>query len=505
MISTTGCSKQHALDALAAASFDTVFAIGLISDGPKDAEGKPIVSPTYILNITSRSEESIRQIWSSPHKPLAEYQTAARAICLSQRWIARTKLGRVFSSIDADFKEDPALLAQMEERIHFEGLLYKLMTKAYEHSDATSVRNQMTIPCGLEDKPCVVFETVCKFCFLGPIRLLGGGSPPPLKYMSWSLQTLLMLEEPSTIQIKLFELCDVAARCGSARKQTFNSLVTHCCALRDNNRANDASTGTLEPNWKTQRERDLAKVEECFEDFLDDHKAQAFTSAFIAPARYYLHHTGHEAGAINVIVHGSNWYLTLVHATLGMPLPLSGHYDDHIVRDSSLVDFWQGLGEKAWSFFSDMQNLGKYSSDSPRLPKGVKFVREEVEVGELPVGHSPGPKACCLGNSAVNPGHGHTPLRKALAIYLERFAHFFRTDLFVRKAYETLNAEIKAGHKGFTSAAQTLYSHYRVEVLNGSGADTLQEHCYQDEYFKELDVARIAKFFSWLGFIKDVE
>jgi len=32
----------------------------------------------------------------------------------------------------------------------------------------------------------------------------------------------------------------------------------------------------------------------------------------------------------------------------------------------------------------------------------------------------------------------------------------------------------------------------------------LLEHCYKDEYFTQLDVTCTAKFFFWLGFIKDV-
>merc|ERR1719240_2605446 len=104
------------------------------------------------------------------------------------------------------------------------------------------------------------------------------------------------------------------------------------------------------------------------EDFLDDHKAQAFTSAFIAPARYYLHHTSHNDGARDMTVHGLNWYLTLVHAALGMPLPLSGHYTDHTVMHSGLVDFWSGLSSEAWYFFSDPAQFGKFFSDVPKLP-----------------------------------------------------------------------------------------------------------------------------------------
>merc|ERR1712224_437626 len=109
----------------------------------------------------------------------------------------------------------------------------------------------------------------------------------------------------------------------------------------------------------------------------------------------------------------------------------------------------------------------------------------------------------CLGNSALNPGHAYAHVRKRLSIYLERFAHFFRIDIFVRKAFETLNSESKPEHMGFGAAVQTLYTRYRLDVLNGSGEDSLLEHCYQDEYFMQLDVSRVAKFFSWLGVVKD--
>merc|ERR1711972_773718 len=99
------------------------------------------------------------------------------------------------------------------------------------------------------------------------------------------------------------------------------------------------------------------------EDFLDDHKMRAFTSAFIAPAKYYLHSTDRKQGAEDMTIHGLNWYLTLVHATIGMPLPLSGHYTDHIVQHSGLVDFWRGLTEPAWEFFSDPEQFGKFFAE----------------------------------------------------------------------------------------------------------------------------------------------
>merc|ERR1739848_283085 len=101
-----------------------------------------------------------------------------------------------------------------------------------------------------------------------------------------------------------------------------------------------------------------------------------------------------------------------------MPLPLPGHYDDHVVPHPGLVDYWKGLKFKAWSFFSDPANFGKYFADLPNLPEDVEFIADgKVEVGELPEGMDPGPKAKCFGNNAVNPGHDHAPMRQKLALY----------------------------------------------------------------------------------------
>jgi len=74
----------------------------------------------------------------------------------------------------------------------------------------------------------------------------------------------------------------------------------------------------------------------------------------------------------------------------------------------------------------------------------------------------------------------------------------------VRKAFETLNSEAKPEHMGFRNAAETLYSRYRSDVLQGLGSESLLEHVY-DEYFTELDVARVGRFFCWLGVVIEQE
>merc|ERR1712194_673508 len=157
--------------------------------------------------------------------------------------------------------------------------------------------------------------------------------------------------------------------------------------------------------------------------------------------------------------HGLSWYLCLIEGALGMLLPMTPNYEDPMGPWAGLVDFWKGLTQEAWSFFSSSDNFGKFFSHLPKVPEGVDFAHIKIKGGELPQGHVPGCKAMHLGNSANHPGFDHTAQREGLAIYLDRFAHFFRRGFFVRKAFETLNTEAKLEHMGFRKAVETLYSH----------------------------------------------
>jgi len=89
-----------------------------------------------------------------------------------------------------------------------------------------------------------------------------------------------------------------------------------------------------------------------------------------------------------------------------------------------------------------------------------------------------------------------------LAVYMDRFAYFFRVEFLAKRMFEVLNSESKPEHAGFRKSCDTLYEYYKVEV--GAVEDTLVEHLY-DEYFIELDVDACAAFFRWFGVIKPAE
>jgi len=184
--------------------------------------------------------------------------------------------------------------------------------------------------------------------------------------------------------------------------------------------------------------------------------------------------------------------LALLHAALGIQTPLLPVYDD--TEAFGVVDFWAGLKDECWQHFSDPAHFGADFEGIAQLKKDG-LVRQSVPQGQLPSGvYSRQPKD--LGNRAVD-GGGAKKIRQALAVYLERFSSFFSRDFFVRKAFETLNAEVKPEHVGWRKACETLFQDYKSEY--GLGEDSLVEHCYRDEYFVDLDVDRVHRFFAWLG------
>jgi hypothetical protein len=137
---------------------------------------------------------------------------------------------------------------------------------------------------------------------------------------------------------------------------------------------------------------------------------------------------------------------------------------------------------------------------------------------QLPHNHSIGSHPKDFGNLAVDPREFQAQQRQGLALYVERFAFFFRAEFFCKRAFEILNSEVKPEHAGFRIASETLYRKYRTEVLllrargvaSDDGdevppAETLVEHCYTDEYFTELDIERVQLFFAWLGVVRAPE
>lgn len=189
-------------------------------------------------------------------------------------------------------------------------------------------------------------------------------------------------------------------------------------------RASDTDLGT--------RNGALLRIYECMEDYLDDHKERAFKSAFIEPARFYFHSVRDSFGRDHVNVHGLNWYLALVHATLGVQVPHLPDYDD--IHTMGICDFWAGLTDECWEHFSCPASFGSdfEGIEGLRCRQARSFIRRRVNSEQLPHGTKTLlPRI--LGNIAVDPAA--VQMRQALAVYPERFAHFFSRNFFCAEVF----------------------------------------------------------------------
>ena len=290
----------------------------------------------HIPTLQRQTSEEIRLVWSRPHnRALPEYKPAFEAMCLESKWLTHTKLERFLRELSDEMKRDSDLMRKCNNPSYFDDVLRQMIAKAYPGCNPTI---QSDILHG-----CNIFQAVKNL-----YNTLGWRQP----YMTAAFRRLQLFENADTVMAKLSEICDRAPRCSSAKRQAFNILIAAAC---DKSKSSGKASIVVAADLDS-KEGALIRFHECIEDYLDDHKERAFKSSFMEPARFYYHAIGDESGRDHVNVHGLNWHLVLLLATMGVQLPLLPELSDPHVM--SVIDFWKGLTPEAWAHFSDFSNFG---------------------------------------------------------------------------------------------------------------------------------------------------
>ncbi|CAE7667183.1 unnamed protein product [Symbiodinium microadriaticum] len=388
------------------------------------------------------------------------------------------------------FSVDISLKSRMSSRKHFKQVLLSVVRRGYGLRDASAAKSQHDSMCdrNLYDALMTLFDNV---------------ENTKRPFLTYAITILDQSAEPDLIVAKLSEVCDRAIRCASARRQAFNTLVTSSFQHMDNPAESKCAANVM-PLSQTVGHLDnpqgaLARLAECFEDYIDDHKEKAFNSSVVQPCRFYFHLIGDNFGKDHVNIHGMNWYLAVLHATLGIQLPVLPQYSD--TDQIGVAPYWERLGHPAWDVFCNPSNFGKDFEGIPELRRCDKDIMLRAEGGE-------GGQLFCglpreVGNEAVNPDEATAAKRKRYALIVNRFAHFFTREFFIRKAIECLNSEIKPEHAGFRRACQTLYRMYRDHWL--IDAETFVEYIYDDDMFTSFNEKRAGRFLAWLGVVKPID
>jgi len=466
--------------------------------------------PSFFLDLISTDRENgddvVQKHWQNVFKPLPAYEKAAQSMCLSSQFLCRTLI------LDQVHAMSKGRLAKLEAREALatddalEKAAVEVIQQGWGLKTASEARVQTDELSGRNLLDCIkdCFNHVQKWqrpYFTLALLALGGAGA-----------------SETVIKTKLAEVCDRSIHCAQMKVTAFNVLVRHAAAAAvntttleseagsssdgDTAKAAPTATGVAKatPTATAATKAALRRVYECMADYVDQHKDSAFRSSFIEPSKYYAHHSKLEKWVEdNVETHAINYYAALLNSTLGVHLPFMPLYWEN--WPETVVDFWSGLEDTCWKQFADPLNfgLGHGTIKCMRDPKG--FISDAgVARAQFPQGKRP-TTALDFANDAVNP-KCPAARTKVIALYLERFAHFFSWEFFLPKAFHHLNSELRPEHHGFRKASETLYQVYRAAYPAVATADNFVEFCFEDDMFTVFSAANVAAFWEWMGLVR---
>jgi len=200
-------------------------------------------------------------------------------------------------------------------------------------------------------------------------------------------------------------------------------------------------------------------------EFIEDSKDLAVKSTFLEPCKMFFRAKDEPVRENQVDVHGSNTYLAILSATLGVQLNRRPYLGDYSI---GCVDFLaNGAPEPlAWSeshFGRDWEGVGelrheegRFGEDGPkplRTPgifDRIEFFSDTFLLQSRTGFVFKGATARDVANAAVNPASSKDK-RLRLARYLEKFASWFSEDFILPRMISRIT-----GDTGRLEALQTL-------------------------------------------------
>ena len=323
----------------------------------------------FFADITRTRSFELRAKWSGTAEPIpAEFAAASAKICVEPAFMASTRALTSLQAIEARFRRDPALHRRMSDRRTFERTVVMVVMRAHGLADEASALAQRDL---LHD--CLICERI------GSLHAQLEWRQP---YLTYALELIGSFDDADALPAKLSEVCDRAERCSSAKRHAFSLLVSRAYELLDRDPAAATEAPAAEPplahgdvgvggmggvgafavGSSADGDGDLstlpdarAHVQRVFAEFLDEYKERAIASSFTEPVRFYFDTLGDTFGRDHVTVHGVNWFLAMLHATLGVQAPFLVDYEDRHVL--GIADVWAAFSEEAWAVFAQPENL----------------------------------------------------------------------------------------------------------------------------------------------------
>lgn len=244
-------------------------------------------------------------------------------------------------------------------------------------------------------------------------------------YAHAALRAVMEHEDATGLQVVLGLFLRAAKECTARKKAVFSLLVQRAAsAVSTTAAAGDVAwppggiSGDVLAEAQGLRHRLLAE--------LDAIKALAFQASFIEPTRLYYRTVWDSRAEGDVEVHGSNTYITLLQACLGVAVPQLPFVLDEV---KGVADF-RAAGVSGMELLWKPENFGRKFESVPGLRDAGSSAARRVPTDRFLF---TGAVALDVANAAVSPSLKHEAARRALAPYLEQFASYFAEDFILER------------------------------------------------------------------------
>jgi len=359
---------------------------------------------------------------------LPEYEGAAQRICISPELMSSSRLWQHLKFL----KQQKAVVAPYEE------VVISIIHKAYRTRFRWAARYKSTSIPGL-----------------GSGNLLQGALHYhqalqwERPYLVQALNLLLESEDPDGLQLILGLMLSGSGWCHARKTFVFNTIVSR---VRFPSAVSEEVSRAGEPSGLQIARQALMEV---VTEFIEDTKDHALKTTFLEPTKMHFRAKDEPVRENQVDVHGSNTYLAVLSATLGVQLNRRPYLSDYSI---GCVDFLADGASPplAWSeshFGRDWEGVrelrgeeGLFGEQGPkplRTPGILDRIEFNIDTCFLQ-NHTGfvfrGATAREVANNAIDPA-GSKDKRLRLARYLDKFASWFSEDFILPRMISRITGD----------------------------------------------------------------
>ncbi len=180
------------------------------------------------------------------------------------------------------------------------------------------------------------------------------------RFAPYLLNALFFLhsEQVDDLSSILGLLGDANRKCGARKRMAFANVMNRAADTFQKKQETLSlwRDGTEKDGKEIKLTRAIQRIHDFCVDFLDDYKERAYQSAFLQPSLYFFRAIRNTVQYGDVDVHGSNTYLALIEATVGIHIPRLVYWEDGL---AGVIEFRETVFQEELQKIQNWENIGK--------------------------------------------------------------------------------------------------------------------------------------------------